>query len=87
MSNEKPKVFDEFYKVNCNECTRYWDSSCDGTNIEKPCNSYIATRDVVIPAQIEELKKRFKGLAFSTLLLGIACTIHFGSELLSRLFQ
>ena len=64
----KPKVFDEFYRVNCNECARYWDSSCDGTNIEKPCNSYMATRDVVIPAQIEELKQEVARLRWSSVL-------------------
>ena len=74
----KPKVFDEFYRVDCNECARYWDSSCDGTNIEKPCHSYIATRDVVIPAQIEDLRVRIKLVAW-------ALIIHLTGELIGGL--
>lgn len=76
----KPKVFDEFYRVNCNECARYWDSSCDGTNIEKPCNSYMATRDVVIPAQIEDLRVRVK-------LVAIALIVHLIGNIIGGLIR
>ena len=58
------KIFDDFPKVDCNECSRYWDSSCDGVNkdTKKPCNSFIATRSVIIPEQIKSLKKQIKWL-------------------------
>ena len=66
------KIFDD-YEVNCNECKNYWDSSCDGVPITKRrnCTSYIATRTVDIPKQIEKLKKSIKWLAIAVCLLGL----------------
>ena len=54
------KRFEDWEKVDCNECARYWDSSCDGTakDTKKPCNSYLATRSVVLPEKIKKLEKR-----------------------------
>jgi hypothetical protein len=56
--NDTPKRFEEWEEVDCNECARYWDSSCDGTSkgSKKGCNSYLPTRSVVIPAQIKALQ-------------------------------
>lgn len=58
------KRFEDWEKVDCNECARYWDSSCDGVSkgSSKPCNSYVATRSVVIPARLKVLEKRVKWL-------------------------
>lgn len=52
------KRFEDWEQVDCNGCGRYWDSSCDGASkdTKKPCNSYLATRSVVIPAKINELQ-------------------------------
>ena len=57
---DTPKRFEDWEQVDCNECARYYDSSCDGVSKDskKPCNSYLATRDVVIPHQIKTLERR-----------------------------
>lgn len=74
------KRFEDWTHVDCNECARYWDSSCDGvkcrTNSDNPstgstrlCNSFLATRSVVIPAKIKELEKevgRLRAASFFT---------------------
>lgn len=54
---ENNKRFEEWEKVDCNQCARYWDSSCDGAD-KRICSSYIATREVIIPEQIKQLNKR-----------------------------
>lgn len=58
------KIFADFYEVDCNECARYWDSSCDAVSkdAKKSCNSFLATRSVVIPNQIDELRKQIRWL-------------------------
>lgn len=52
------KRFEEWEKVDCNECSHYWDSSCDGVSKGNSigCNSYLATRSVVIPEKINRLE-------------------------------
>ena len=73
INPEEPKRFEEWPKVDCNECSRYWDNSCDGvkcnTNSDKGlqgstrlCNSYLPVRKVVIPAQIKTLERRCERL-------------------------
>lgn len=58
------KRFEDWYEVDCNECSHYWDNSCDGAckGSQKPCNSFLATRSVVIPAQIKSLKSQLRWL-------------------------
>lgn len=58
------KRFEDWEKVDCNECARYYDSSCDGVKkgSEKPCNSFLATRGLVIPAKLNSLEKRCRVL-------------------------
>ena len=50
------KIFQEWEEVDCNECAKYWDDSCDGRDKPKICNSYVATRSIVIPAKIKKLE-------------------------------
>ena len=80
------KRFDEWIPVDCNQCAKYWDSSCDGvncpTNSDKPlqgstrlCNSFIATRSVVIPAQIKALQKAVKWLGVIMVCLYISLLV------------
>jgi hypothetical protein len=69
------KIFDD-YDVDCNECTHYWDSSCDGVPIDKKrnCTSYKATRTVDIPMQIKKLVKRIdrlKALVITLLIIDV----------------
>ena len=62
MSEEKR--FQDWNDVDCNECQHYWDSSCDGASKGSTvaCNSYLATRSIVIPAKIQVLEQRVKTL-------------------------
>ena len=64
VSNTSLKRFEDWEDVDCNQCARYWDDSCDGVSkgSKKPCNSFIATRSVVIPERIERLEKAVKWL-------------------------
>lgn len=58
-------IFDDWNEtVNCNECARYWDSSCDGVScgVKRTCTSFLATRSVVIPEQIKNLTDLVKWL-------------------------
>lgn len=61
---DTPKRFEDWEQVDCNECARYWDSSCDGVSKDskRPCNSYLATRSIVIPARLTDLEKRVSKL-------------------------
>lgn len=76
LANKDTKRFSEWVEVDCNECQRYWDNSCDGCKdtlkgSKTPCNSFLATRSVIIPQQIEQLKKSVNGLKTDVLLLGL----------------
>ena len=75
------RIFDDFQCVDCNECARYWDNSCDGVKnapngSQKPCTSFLATRSVVIPAQLEALRKRLKWLNVSLILIEVTVILH-----------
>lgn len=87
------KRFDDYKPVDCNECGRYWDNSCDGvkckTNSDKDstgstrlCNSFLPTRSVVIPAQIKSLETSVGSLRVSLILLSVTMLLHLVSHLL-----
>lgn len=65
------QIFDDFPKVNCNGCEHYYTNSCDGVpeGSEKLCKSFIATRDISIPEELESLKKRMKSLEIGWIIL------------------
>lgn len=67
---ENRKIFDDFQEVSCNDCGHYWDDSCDGVKkgSKKVCNSFIATRRIVIPEQIKRLEFRVKYLWWSVVI-------------------
>jgi hypothetical protein len=60
----KPKIFDDFPTVECNECERYYLNQCDAnmpTNGSKmPCTAFIPVRGVSIPKELNRLKRAFK---------------------------
>lgn len=77
MENKETKRFENWHEVDCNNCARYWDSSCDGVQaLQKPCNSFLASRKVQIPEQIKALEKRIKWLSISCLCANLALLIH-----------
>lgn len=59
MNNEYRTIFDDFPVVECNECEHFWNNSCDGVRIDqkRPCKSFLATRKVNLPREVESLKK------------------------------
>lgn len=76
MENKDVKRFDE-WTVDCNNCQHYWESTCDGVSEGKkrPCNSYLATRSVSIPGQIESLKSDVLGLKIALWVLCITMVV------------
>lgn len=65
MSNSR---FDDWKEVvDCNECTHYWNDSCDAVDrgVKRTCNSFLATRSIVIPSQIKALNRLVKCLIFA----------------------
>lgn len=65
------QIFDDFPKVNCNGCEHYYTNSCDGVpeGSKKACKSFIATRDINIPEELESLRKRMKSLEIGWIIL------------------
>ena len=71
------KRFEDWIEIDCNECSHYWDSSCDAVDrgVKRPCSSFQATRSVIIPAKLERLQRSIKRLSLAVLLQGIAIII------------
>ena len=71
---EQPKRFEDWVHVDCNECTHYWDSSCDGASKGSRigCNSYLATRSIILPSRLKKLESRVKWLELAIILLTIS---------------
>lgn len=84
MNQDSPKRFDNWNEVDCNDCSHYWDSSCDAVSkgSKVGCNSYLATRSVVIPAKLNSLEKRFKWHLIASILVDIAFALHLLSHIL-----
>lgn len=59
---EDKKIFDDFPKVDCSDCSHYWDDSCNGVpqGSEKRCTAFLATKRVDIPVQIKSLRSALK---------------------------
>lgn len=72
-NENKPSVFSEWEECDCNQCERYWDSSCDGVkkNKRKSCNAFMATRSVIIPEQIKDLQKQIKLLRWAVMVIAV----------------
>lgn len=75
---DNPKRFEDWEEVDCNECTHYWDSSCDGASKGSRigCNSFLATRRVVIPERLNALEKHVRDLRFGVILSYIVLLVH-----------
>lgn len=70
------KRFSDWQEVDCNDCAHYWDSSCDALQgSRKPCNSFLATRSVIIPLQIKRLQKSVKWLTGALVIVTVAVVI------------
>ena len=75
--SDTPKRFEDWREVNCNDCQHYWDSSCDGASRGSKigCNSYLATRSIVIPEKVNWLEKRVKQLEWEVIALSVCLSI------------
>lgn len=80
---EDKKIFEDFQRVDCNDCSHYWDDSCGGVKkgSEKRCTAFVATRRVDIPLEIKALRNDLKGVAVGSLFVGIALALHVLSHL------
>ena len=67
------KRFDNWEHVDCNDCSHYWDSSCDGVSkgSRVGCNSFLATRSIVLPERLNKLEERFEKLRVGCILTDI----------------
>ena len=70
------KRFDEWTEIDCNECSHYWDNSCDSPKTLKKgsktlCNSFVATRSVIIPQKLKRLERAFKWILACVVILGV----------------
>lgn len=61
---ENKKIFDDFPRVDCEECANWWVNQCDGVprGSKKRCTAFIASRRVDIPQEIARLKREVKHL-------------------------
>ena len=79
MENEKNKKrFEDWEDVDCNQCERYWDNSCDGAPLKgsrRVCTAFSATRSVIIPLQIKRLERRLEGLTAASAIMAAAIVI------------
>ena len=79
MENEKNKKrFEDWEDVDCNQCERYWDNSCDGAPLKgsrRACTAFSATRSVIIPLQIKRLERRLEGLTAASAIMAAAIVI------------
>lgn len=81
MSNK----FDEWDDLkDCNNCDNYWNDTCDGVpeNQKRNCQSYVATRKVTIPKQIEKLQHNVNLLFQFNVAMGIIFIIHLISHII-----
>lgn len=76
------KVFED-WEVDCNDCSHYWDSSCDSVGSHtKPCKSFLAHRGVNIPAELKIVEEDIRSLRFNVIFFEGLFVLH----LLSHIF-
>ena len=78
IKSSEQKIFDDFQQVDCNDCSHYWDDSCEGVKkgSEKRCTAFKAVKRVDLPVQIKRLRSTVKGLVWAVTCLGVAMLIH-----------
>lgn len=80
------RIFDDFPKVDCNDCEHWWDSSCDGVSkgSERLCKDFLATRRVDILKEIARLKKEVKRLTIYSYVFEILFILYASMNLIRR---
>ena len=82
MEDINKKIFDDFPKVDCSDCSHYWHDSCEGApqGSEKRCTAFLATKRVDIPNQINILRNDLKWLRAAIILIGLVEIVHIVSR-------
>lgn len=70
---DKPKIFDGWEEVACDDCEHYWNSTCDShsESHRRLCSSFKMTRQASIPKQIKTLEKRLSVALRGIVVLGV----------------
>lgn len=81
---KESKRFEDWEEVECNDCSHYWDSSCDGASKGSRigCNSYLATRSIVIPERLNSLEKRVESFRKASIVATGVLLVHLLMHLL-----
>ena len=68
---EQTKRFEDWRDVDCNECSHYWQDQCDGASKGSSiaCNSFSATRKVVIPERLKALEKQVESMRVGNIII------------------
>lgn len=79
---KRQQVFEE-WDVDCNDCKHYWDDTCDACSegSRRLCNSFVATRRVVLPAKIERLEMAVRSLRIGLYVVGFFVGVLIGEWL------
>ena len=87
--SENKKVFDDYAELcECLKCDCYYNNQCDGSprvatkDPYEPCKAFVATRRVIIPQDIENLKKSVRSLERSDFVWGLILLFHLLTHLL-----
>lgn len=72
------KRFDEWNKVDCEDCSYWWDNSCDGVpqGSQRLCTTFLATRRVVMFEKLKRLEKLFRWLLGGYIGLSVILILH-----------
>lgn len=83
----KKQIFDDFPKVDCNDCENYYTNACDGAlqGSERQCKTFLATRNVNIPRRLSVLEKDVKAYSVHIILIYILLVLTFISNILTHL--
>ena len=87
--SENKKVFDDYAELcECLKCDCYYNNQCDGSpriatkDPYEPCKAFKATRRVIIPQDIKDLKNSVKRLERSDIVWGLILLFHLLVEFL-----
>lgn len=89
--NDK-KVFDDYSQLcECLQCNHYYNDQCDGIKVvddngsNTQCKAFSATRRVIIPQDINDLKNTVKSLNKQQFLFGALLVAHILTEFLANI--
>ena len=90
--NDK-KVFDDYSQLcECLQCNHYYNDQCDGIKAvddngsNTQCKAFSATRRVIIPQDINDLKNTVKGLKKELFIWEALITAHLITQVLANIF-